>query len=413
MNFDKIAQAANDSSMEKEAKKNNIKNAVAMIDRFPSENEAIKNILNQLVISPDAEIKPYGKRFSFYIVLKSAKNRPDWKETYYESDSYYYIFGDESVTRRCKFNTVAIAYDSETKEISNTLEIPDMSIPYGDIPVVTKFSQKNMPYSVRHEYRQDIVEEYTKIDGKFKPYMKDCTVVANKVDYFRGIGNTEGFIARINFYLEGNEDGESILIENEVSDKLDNEDFEEEFKNAYKKHVLDGISNIDIEEQLEEILCNTFKNHTHIKDADSLYLDFTIYYNKVYVLSDDKPNVNIRFDEMELAYKSYYSDSVKTVGEIKSDNKISIEMSDLFWKHHKTPTTRSIDFYCDWHKGVNSVQYDDILSDDDEEFCDIVCKAISERVAAAGLTVEKYECSWYEDSEYPIFEIQVKNPLKG
>ena len=413
MNFDKIAQAANDSTIKQEAKENNIKNAIKMIERFPSETEAIQSVLNQLVINPEIEIKPYGKKFSFYVVLKSTKERPDWDETYYESDSYYYIFGEKNVTRRCKFNTAVIAYDDETKKISNTLEIPDMSIPYDDIPVVTKFSQKDIPYNVRHEYRYDIIAEYTKADGKFKPYMGNHKVISNKVNYYRGIGDIEGFITKINFYLEGNEDGEKILIENEVLNKLDNDDFEEEFKNKYKKHVLDGIANIDAEKPLEEILCDIFKNHIYAKDRNTVYLNFTIYYNKVYALSDDKPNVNIGFDEMELEYKNYYGDGRKTIGKIKSDNKIVIEMSDLFWKYHKTPTTRSIDFYCDWCKGINSVQYDDILSNDDEEFCDIVCKAISERVSAAGLVVENYECAWYEDSEYPTFEIQIKNPLKG
>lgn len=144
-----------------------------------------------------------------------------------------------------------------------------------------------------------------------------------------------------------------------------------------------------------------------------MILDIAIFYDKVYALSDAKPNVNISFKPMDLECKYHYEKYYTTIGEITSDNVISIEMSDLFWKHHKSETSLSIDHYCSYSSGLNAVDYDDILSDNDEEFCDTVCKAISEKVAATGLTVEKFGCAWYEDSSHPVFEIQIKNPVKG
>lgn len=413
MNFDKIAQAANDTTMKEELKKQNINAVVKMIKKFPSEVNAIKDIINQLVIVPDIEIEPHYGRLPFYIVFKNIDKRPDWNENYYESEIYYYIFDEESVTRRCKYKTATLCYYNETKEISNTLEIPEMTIPYGDVPAVTRFYKSELPY-IQKEYISDALEEYTKIDGKFRTLMNDDNVISREIKTYSSMGDTQGYIVEVNFYLEGNDVGERILIKNEVREKLENEDFEDKFKAEYKKHVLNGIKTADIEKSLEELLCKTFEEHTYFNDRDSMTLDITIFYDKLYVLTNAKPNINISFAPMNIECKSHYGKYYTTIGKITSDNMISIEMSDLFWKHHKSEKDLLfIDHYCSYSGGLNSVNYDDILSDDDEEFCDTACKAISEKVAATGLTVEKFECGWYENSKYPVFEIQIKNPVKG
>ena len=373
--------------------------------KFKSEKETIREAINQLVINTDTEIKDTSLNgFEFYIVFaRNYENEPHWGDSYIASENFWYFIGEKGITRICKYKSLAIYFSNQL--ISNVIEIPSETIPYEKNKIISEmnFSQKDVNSKIPHVWHNTFIDD-TDIE-RLKAVTKCDNIIAKKIKYYTSIMSFRGLIIRINFYPEGSKKGESILIKKEAAEKMD-DDFEEQYNKAFKKHIIDSLKKADFNKGLEKLLCETMKK-SYAQKCHSLPLNFDFcFYNKKYTLHHIKPNIKIGFEPIEISCNTGYAIEHK-ISELNSDNSFSIEMSDLFWKHY-AENSLSIDYYS---SVLSNLTDNRMINAYNEDFCEIVREQLVEKVKETGLEVINSRCTFYEDDDDCSFEIIINNPL--
>ena len=420
MNLDKIKCAATVAaqSASNQMQKDDV--IVALLAKFPSEKDTLMEALRRLDINYDTYItasRIHG--FVFYIVFDhNDESSPAADENYIQTEHFWYVFRPNGITRICKYKSVIIMNTWDDVALSNEIIIPEITVAYDtDIANIFRFdiSSSRIRQKIHNlfpYYDTDIFADFVdEKNGRLAPFVKDSKIVAHNLEIYTVTPNmgAYGFIGAVYFYPEGNANGESILIKKETSDKLDNPDFESKYEGTARKHVLNSLTNMNIDKALENYLCETFKKCPETCSKNKLTLEFEIGYDEtIYELSDNKPNVEIGFTPISLYCTMQHSNFDRLVSG-SSDNKLSIEMSDMFWKHHGPNgcSGLSLDYYS---RALNRLDYEEILDDADlnEEILDILV----DKIKQTGLTI--MECAQTKSySDQTKWNISIQNPASA
>lgn len=404
MNLENLKQASNTTAQKEQLTKTRKKNCLEILNRFGTETDFIKSLIGQLVIDTSKSVKPHDWHgFEFYVVYQDGhKQRPYWQTKHLSSESFWYVIEDNTITRICQYESIAI-YNGNEQLLSNIVTIPDVSLTLTDEDLDafeehldSKWFEQNFDTWKWWSTTQLFYQE----NGILRPFTKGYNIISHECKGYTSTGNFSGCVYYISLYPEGNKKGLEVLMKKELDDKI-NYDTKDEFVSAYRSKMLKVLKAAEMDAFMEKALCEEMAEKDYRKN-EKLYMSFDMYYaDPAYKLRIDKPNItlyNPGGNSLELKFNHHN----RTWCDLPSVDVMSIEMSDTFWLHEEPESML-------YHPSLGLGGFD-LVFDDAEDWYKQIANIIKEKLESIGLTVYECEAAVYEDDTWSV-DVVIKNPV--
>ena len=429
MDFDKIKQAQDKNTEQqnkKDAEKLDQKSCeeflFSVIKMFPNTDDLLSQTIADAINAipkntiPDEHRKKYLNT-SLQITLDSIDDK-DKQTNGFTTKFYRYILNGNILTKICNITEIKIEISSKVyssipinyeKSIELTTEQVEKftyalkKLTYGSFLDWTKKDKCQESFFF-------LLSEYSNASSTpLQKLYEDSKIIyiETNVYYYKQFGRQISFT----IYFEGNKDGAKNVCDAELEKINARLEYSAVFDDIIAD-VCKSISNLDINQDLENLLCYHFEHaDTWEKNSDiRLVFMISLIEDNGFIVKFEKPYIKIYLSPIQLgcstnSNKYYASDIGKT---ISSDISHDIQLSDTFWNYYDK---YSFDlFSLKYH--VN--RYHDLSTNDllsysyEKQFIE----AFENLVKNAGLKVKNCEYIEFEDDNRTYIMVEVKNPFK-
>lgn len=409
MDFDKIRQSTQPVPPAPNKTKEDVDFLRSLVKRFPDENTKIEDAIKKL--QPDYTHKLEGGP-NYHIHLNFVENtfEPHFDDVYFQTHDYWYVLDKNQTTLQQICYGKQIHLSDEThyppKVLSNTVDIPVHSIEL--TPTEVDKLKKCDPDAKRKlsklwdtKHIMAVCDLYEM--GIMNPYLKGQNIIAHTIHggYPANKYNKNWMQVEISMYAEGSVDGEILVSSQEVKAKIDRTVLETKLGDS----VIDAIEASDFNKDLEEYLCQFFKEHPDMAEDPMIDLNFGVWHD-VYGNCDitfENPNCIISHSPVIVCISQPdCDDDTHSLVTVYPKPCFSVSLSEMFWRCE------------DKHKIVKDSIYgicdSDIYAYRDDDFIDRVEQVYVDRVKDTGLKI--VGTKWTYDDLEGTFEISitVKNP---
>lgn len=409
MDFNKLKNITENTTNAIEFKKNKNRNILKVLSRFIPEKTFIENLINSLTINKSANITPDKKDgFFFQIVYdENEKNRPNIKEFLFQTNKFWYKKIENNIIRVCKYNKIEIYAGLDPVLISNTVDIHEDFIVLSEeeLKLFDTYLDGGL---INNEYPQSEsywgCDNYPHINDMLSDICKDYNIIGKETQAYYAYKKFNGLIVNINMHVATFESGKRYLVKSELR-KLTGIRTESQFIKEYHEKTIDHIKQIDINENIEKLLCDIMSKKDY---SDEQYIDF---YFSLYGYSEMSP---LEIKNKDLIIKSQYEAGIMIkindnnediLYEFPKENILKIELPEIILSY---PKTKDLLYSCTPNITTKDIIHDDY---DYDNWYAKIFEILDEQIANTGLVITDKQIIIDDDSEYYTYRIQVKNPV--
>ena len=411
MDFDKIKQSPIPEPPVPDKTREDVDFLRSLIKRFPDENTQIEDAIKKL--QPDYTHKLEGSP-DYHILLNFVENKifePHWDDVYFQTKDYWYVLDKNQTTLQqiCYGKQIYLSDNTHypPKVLSNTVDIPVHSIELtpAEVDKLKKCNpeaKRKLPKLFDTKNIMAVCDLYEM--GIMNPYIKGQNIIAHTIhgSLPQNKYNRNWMQVDISMYAEGSVEGERRVSAQEVKAKIDRTVLETKLGDS----VIDAIEASDFNKDLEEYLCQFFKENPDMADEPMLDLTFGVWHD-IYGNCDitfEKPDCIIAHRPVIVCISQPDCDTdTHSLVTVYPKPCYSIQqLSEMFWRCEDKQKIVKDSLYgiCD----------SDIYAYRDDDFADRVEQVYVDRVKDTGLKIVGTKCT-YDDLE-GTFEVSitVKNP---